>query len=361
MSERPLSDRAVISARPRVEVDGASNARVQGLLQTLEVVEREGGLSTLELRVSNIASTDDGSSELAFEDDTVLRLGASLEVFVGVRDDQVSVFRGVVTGLEAEWPPEGPPELVVLAEDAFQQARMARRTRLHKDASIGRLAEDIASRVGLRADVSGFSGGIGDRMQLNESDLAFLRRLLRERDGDLQVVDGKLNVAPRDAIRRSTVTVALRSQLLRVRAIADLAHQATSVGMAGFDVGQGRHFTRESTGDRLGPGSGRSGAEILRDALGERAEHLAHRSALDGEEAQALVDAAFDQAARSFVCLEGTLEGNSGVRLGTHLTVEGLGARFDNTYYVREVRHRYDLERGFETDFEAECAWLGAP
>ena len=38
----------------------------------------------------------------------------------------------------------------------------------------------------------------------------------------------------------------------------------------------------------------------------------------------------------------------------------GLGGRFDNTYYVTSAYHCYDLERGYETSFEAECAYWGA-
>lgn len=358
MPETPLSELAVVAARPRLKVAGREDDRVNGLLLALEVVECEGGLSTLELRVSNVASTEDGGAELAFEDDRVLRLGAEVEVSVGVQDDQVAIFKGVITALEAEWRTDGPPELVVLAEDALQRARMKRRTRLHDNATVSGLVQAVADAAGLRADTSGFSGAIGTRMQLDESDLAFLRRVLRERDGDLAVVDGVLQAAPRDSIRRSTVTVKMGSQLSRVRAVADLADQVTAVAIAGFDADQGRPFARESQGSRLGPGDGTAGATLLGDALGARRENLAHHSALTGEEAQAMADAAFDRIARRFVQLEGTLEGNRDVRLGTHLTVEGCG-RFDNTYYVTEVRHRFDLERGYETDFDAECAYLG--
>ncbi len=47
--------------------------------------------------------------------------------------------------------------------------------------------------------------------------------------------------------------------------------------------------------------------------------------------------------------------------MGTHDTLRGLGRRYDNTYYVVRTQHRYDLTRGYETDFEAECAFLGGP
>jgi phage protein D len=100
---------------------------------------------------------------------------------------------------------------------------------------------------------------------------------------------------------------------------------------------------------------------VLRDALGERSEHLGEVPATTDEEARAIATAAFDQRARRFVCVEGTAEGNPALRVGTHVSLQGMGRRYDNTYYVVRACHRYDLTRGYETDFEAECAFLGGP
>jgi phage protein D len=77
--------------------------------------------------------------------------------------------------------------------------------------------------------------------------------------------------------------------------------------------------------------------------------------------ARALADATFGRRARRLVVVEGTVEGNPALRVGTHLNLRGLSARFENTYYVVSTCHRYDKERGYETDFEAECAYLANP
>ena len=57
----------------------------------------------------------------------------------------------------------------------------------------------------------------------------------------------------------------------------------------------------------------------------------------------------------------GTAEGNPSIRVGTHVRLTGLSRRFNNTYYVTRCCHRFDLERGYETDFVAESAFLGQP
>ncbi|PZO43948.1 MAG: hypothetical protein DCF15_22350, partial [Phormidesmis priestleyi] len=54
----------------------------------------------------------------------------------------------------------------------------------------------------------------------------------------------------------------------------------------------------------------------------------------------------------------GTAEGNPSLRVGTYTKLSGLGDRFSNTYYIVRTCHRFDVQRGYETDFEAECAYL---
>jgi phage protein D len=361
MPESDLSRAPVYSARPTVRIDGRASDKVTGLLSSMHLTEAEGGMSSLELRLENTARFEDGRVDLAFEDEALLRFGSTLAVYAGDEEAPQEIFRGLVTGMEAIFEEGEGPELLVLAEDSLQRARLARRTKVHEEPTIASLASDLASRLGLRPRITGLSEPLGRQVQFNESDLAFLRRMLTSRGGDMQVVGEELHVSPRNDVRRGAVELALYSQLRRARITVDLAHQTTEVTTAGWNAIEGRRVSGSGTGTNLGPGAGRRGSDMLRGALGERPEHLGDVPVTTDEEAQAIAAAAFDQRARRFVCVEGTAEGNPALRVGSHVTLRGLGSRYDNTYYVVRACHRYDLSRGYETDFEAECAFLGGP
>lgn len=359
MTEAPLSEGTLYSARPTVRVDEQEYPKVTELLLGVEITEREGGLSAMELRVSNVASDPEGGADFAFESGSILKLGAAITIYSGDEMSPTEIFRGKITAVEADFPQGGPPELVILAEDIFQQARMTRRTVTHDDATISDLASDLASALGLTPVVTAFTDNIGTQVQLNESDLAFLRRLLVRYDGDMQVVGEELHVSPRKDVLRGTITLEMYGQLLRARVTADLAHQVTEVTVSGWDPLQGQVVNGSSTGANLGPGSGKPGSQILQDALAERKEHIGHLAVSTDAEAQAAADAAFDQRARRFVTIDATAEGNPALRVGTNVELVGLGPRFDNTYYIVEACHRWDTEAGYETDFQAECAFWG--
>jgi phage protein D len=199
-------------------------------------------------------------------------------------------------------------------------------------------------------------------VQLNESDLAFLRRLLCRCDGDLQVVGDELHVSPRGEVHRRTVELRMFQELHSVRVLADLANQVSSVSITGWDVIKGTRFSSSSTGSVSGPGQGRTGPDVLRETpFVARPHHLSHLTVRDEAEARVVADAAFDQRARRFVTLEATAAGNPDIRVGSHVEIAGLGPRFDNTYYVVSARHRFSrLSSGYRTEFVGECAFLGA-
>jgi phage protein D len=360
MPESALSELAIYTARPTIRVDEQEYPKVSELLLAMEMTEREGGMSSLELRVSNIASDTEGAADFAFEDDRILKLGAKIALYGGDVSEPREIFRGVITGLEADFREDAPPELVVLAEDIFQKARMQRRTKVHDNAVIADLASALADDLGLKPVITGFSEGIGVEAQLNESDLAFLRRLLARYDGDLQVVGDELHVAPRKDVRRGLLEMQINRQLRKARALVDLAHQVTEVMVAGWDATQGRRVSAAGRGANLGPGAGKTGANLLSGVVDKRSEHIGHLAATTDGEARSLADAAFDQRARRFVCVYGTAEGNPALRVGANVKLTGMGMRFDNTYYVVEARHCYDLARGYETHFKAECGYWGA-
>lgn len=361
MSESPLARLALYTARPTIRINGEEKPRVTGLLRGMEMTEQEDGLSTLELRLDNVAADGTGGADLAFEDEASFKLGDTASVYCGEESNPTEIFRGVISALEAEFAEDAAPRLVALAEDTLQKARLKRRTRTFDNRSIADIARDVAGDLGLTPQITGFSQPIGMQVQLNESDLAFLRRLLARYDGDLQVVGGELHVSPRNDVRRGAVELAMHSQLRRVNVLADLAHQVNEVTVTGWDASQGQRVTGRSSGAQRGPGSGRRGTDLLSSALGRRTHQIGHLAVRTNEEATALANATFDERQRRFVTASGTAEGNPAIRTGSHLRLTGLGSRFDNTYYVTRCCHRFDLERGYETDFTAESAFLGRP
>ncbi len=360
MPETSVSQSAIYRARPTLRIGGEEDLRASELVIAMRMEESEGGLSRLELRFSNWASTTGGSAETAFGPTSALALGAEIGVYVGDESAPREIFKGKVSALEAEYRSGAPPEISALAEDALQSARLARRSRTYTDRSPADVVRAIAAELGLRPTINGLDAPSGTWAQLNESDLAFLRRLLGRFDADLQIVGGELHVSPRSEVQRGALELQLYGQLGRARVVADLADQATTVSVRGWNARDGEAVEADiASGAHLGPGAGQTGAELLQQHFAARREHLAHMPVLTRDEARAVAQAAFDQRARRFVRVDATAEGNPRLRVGSEVALSGLDPRFDNHYYVVRATHLYDVRAGYRTEFSAECAYLG--
>jgi len=361
MSESALSTLLLYSAKPTVRVDGEQHADVDALLRSMTMREQEGGLSSLELSYVNWRSRSDGRAGFAFEDEAIFKLGSEVKVYAGETQKPTEIFVGKVSALEISRDTEGPPRVVVVAEDGAQKARLARGIYVYEKKSLADIVKDIAGRMGCKPVVAGLDDPSSVEVQFNESDLAFLRRLLARHGADVQLVGSELQVSPRQDVRRNEIELRMDSQLARVRIVADLAHQVSEVRVTGFDPIQGKAVEGTGSGAAVGPGNGRTGKDVLTAALGKREQQTAHRLATTQSEARALAEDEFARRARRFVRVEGECEGNPALRVGSHVKLVDVSPRFDNTYYVTACTHRYDQKRGYSTEFRAESAYFGNP
>lgn len=359
MTEATLSQTAIFNARPAVQVAGQPDERVAALLTSMRMEESEGGMSTLELHLSNWVATGNGGAEMAFDARSALKLGADLRVGTGDAAAPAEIFRGKVSAIEMVCNYGQPPELVVLAEDALTGARRVRRSKVYTDMAPADVFNAVAAELGLSPTVNGLATPTTTWAQLNETDLGFLRRLAARFDADLQITGTRLTVTPRQDVQRGTIDLTLNSQLARIRITADLADQVTATTATGWNAREGSAVSGSASAiTHGGPGSGKSGVAFARDLFGARSEQVGAVVVSSDDEAQAVAEAALDQRARRFVRAEGTAEGNARMRVGAQVRLSGVSAQFDNTYYLVQACHLFDLRQGYRTEFRAECAYL---
>jgi len=347
---------------PTIELGGQSYPLVQQNLVQLRMREALGGLSSLEL--SFVDSVEEGgTSHYAAGPGSPLELGAGVRVFAGAHEvGAPEIFDGQVTALESEIRESQPPLITILAEDRLFPARRRRRTRLWEQQRLGDVISAIANDYGLRAEIrDGVNDAQRNWMQADETDLAFMRRILGTFDCDMQVVGNKLQVGRIGMDRRSLVTLAVGNTLLSCRITADIAEQVTSLRLGSFDPKAGALVDKSSDSTAFGPGSGKSGPDVLREKFAAVTMHLGREPPLSDTDGGAIAALEGQKRARSFVRVYGCARGDGNLRVGSWIELTGVNPRFANQYAVRAAVHRFDLESGYRTDFIAESAYLGAP
>jgi uncharacterized protein len=352
------------TSRPVVALGGQRNDALSTDILTVLVEETSQGLFRCEATFNNYGTKGNNADYIYFGRD-VLDFGKDFAVQLGPGDLARQVFKGRISALEAEYPADGGGLLVVLAEDRLQDLRMTRRTRTFEDVSDQDVMQQIAQEHGLDTDISVNGPTYKVLAQVNQSDLAFLRERARCINAELWVEDKKLSAhsrTDRASALGDPIDVAYGVNLFSFSVRADLAHQCTELGVAGWDVAAKdaiEEIADESAiSAELNDGES-SGASILQQAIIERKERIVHMTPFTNEEAKAFAQARYREHARCFVTGSGVTDGDARIRVGTTLRIGGLGSLFNGKYYVTRVRHTYDGTYGFRTEFEVERSGLG--
>lgn len=353
------TDQLLVAARPVMKIEDAPNHALTDSLEIMRVHEGRDMPATLELEIGNWGVREGGGGPgfLHF-DRATLDFGKRIHVAVGV----TTLFDGRITALEGVYPNGGAPRLVLFAEDELQVLRLTRRTRIFEDASDADIVRAVAADHRLEPEVDLPGSQHACVAQLDQSDLAFLRDRVRAVGGELWVRDGVLHAARR-ADRAGAGTpprLALGRELSELRVRADLAHQATEVVVAGWDVAAAARIAEPAGDAVLGAesGGGETGAQVLERAFGARVQTVAAATPATTAEASERAAALFRARARRFVRGEGVCRAPVGLQVGRAVTLEGLGTPFSGDYQLVDVVHRYDHAYGLRSELTVERAVL---
>ncbi len=353
----PDPGHAIHAARPRLDVAGASQPRLEQGMSRMEIVETIHGLYRCEAEFINWGGSGGGTPSFLYFDRALLDFGKTF----AVKLDSDLLFDGRIMALEGSFPAGAPPLITVLAEDRFQDLRMTRRTRSFEDVTDADIARRIAGDHGLTVDVSADGPTYKVLAQVNQSDFAFLRERARSIDAELWMEGKKLRMQSRSGRRSGAVELTLGRELQSFTVTADIATQRTSVTANGWDVSAKSAMTHEA-GESVIRGElngDTSGVSILKSALGERKEAVAHTVPLNSSEAQSVAESCFKNCARRFVVGRGTAATQAKLRAGALVDLKALGPLFSGKYCIVEARHVFDSTRGLRTEFTAERPGIG--
>ena len=231
-----------------------------------------------------------------------------------------------------------------------------------QNVSIADIAQTLASGHGLTASVGVAKPIHRVVAQVNQSDLAFLRSQARMDDCEVWVDGTTLHVDRRPDRARGALSLAYGGGLISFSVRADLADQCHDLGVAGWDVDAKAAILETVDATALGGeiGADSAGATVLAAAMFPgRSERIVRGAPMTSEEAASLAQAAYLERARRFVCGTGLTDGTAAMRVGSTLTLSGLGGMFNGNYYVSRTRHHFDLDRGYQTEFDVERPGIG--
>ena len=339
---------AFVSARPSLHLDGERDANLQDALTNLVVNLPLNGMGHAELTLNNWGLGQDRQDpDQVFQE---LGLGRQVEIYMTPDDEPVRIFAGEVTAIEERYG-QGAPQLSLLLQDGLHRLARTRNSRVFEDVSPDDVVQIIAGEFGLTADVN-VSAMSATYHQVNESDLAFLFRLLGRFDIGVRLLDERLRARPEEQ-DPEPLHLDAQDNALRVRLLADLNHQPLSVQVLGFNTGTDE--AADGSADALSQAAGGTTAAATLGELGWPGEEvIAQPFARSQAEADGFARGHFDRHAKRFISGDIRCGGEPRLRSGREIELAGVSERLRGTYQVVHAVHRFDGLAGYQTHIKVQ-------
>jgi len=315
------------------KLDGETKAAVSGL----RVYLTHSGASAFEIVV----------------DDPLLRWQAKptfteckeVRIELGIPGKMKKVFDGEVTAWRTELERSGPTVMVLRGMDRSHRLMRGHKTKTYAEASPIDCAQQIASAAGLSAKTSaGQPAPVKTfRMQANESDFSFLRKMA-DLEGYLFYVEGSdLHFERPKLSSKDDLTVTFGEDVQTFLPVANFRRPAAKVEVGAWDsAGKSPLTGKAKPGDELWsvPG-GKPGADVSKFQGTKASVGIVESQVATQEHADTVAKAALTKRSLDFLTAEVEVQGNPEIKPGAMVNVKKVGV-YSGHYVVTEANHFFD-------------------
>ncbi len=279
--------------------------------------------------------------------------GKKVEVKMGYTSTLETLFYGVITKVTAEFPADEQPKIKIEGMDKMFLMMKGSHHKVFSNQKHSDIVSAKASEYGLSTTIDATTVQLPVEIQNNESDFEYIRRLAKHYNYEFFVLADKLYFRKRhQGSKTEVVTLEWGKTLGSFTVSADLGGiEATKVEVHGYDKQKTEVIGTSSTTNSFGSGT-KAGADFLKTALGNKdaIKIINDHRITTASEATAKANAVLNEMAVNFVSGDGECIGLPEIKAGVYIKLAGLGAKFNNVYYVTQATHTFDTD-GYVTKF----------
>ena len=298
---------------------------------------------------ANILLQDGEASKATFtaSDTDQFIPGKSIEIQLGYRSENETVFKGIVIKHGIKIRKSGSVLSVDCRDEAVKMTA-GNKSRYFVEQKDSDIMETIIADYSLQKDVEATQASLKQVVQFNSTDWDFL--LCRaEANGQVVIVDeGKIAVAKPSASGSTVLQLAFGSTVLELDAEIDARWQSTGIKASSWNPADQTLLEAEAK-EPTATNSGNLTPTDLAKVLGNEAHEYKHSGRVEEPELQAWADARLVKERFSKMRGRARFQGFAAIKPGNIVELSGIGERFVGKVYVSGVRHTVS-KGNWETD-----------
>lgn len=332
----------------------------QAIPQTVSVKEIHVRHEINKIPWARVRVEDGDQSKEDFEvsDQDLLVPGKHVEIQLGYRSGNNSIFKGVVIQHSNKIAPKRS-ELVIECRDEAVKMTIGRHSKHYNDVTDSDVAEELIDRYGLDKDVASTSIQYKDLVQYDTTDWDFMLSRI-DRIGMICVVgDGKVTIQKPDLTGNSALDLLFGATIVDYYAEIDARLQVKGMTSASWDYSNQEVKETDASEPTISQEPGNIANSDLADVIGLESWRMVHSGKLQEEEQQAWADARLQKQRLAKIRGRVRFQGFPGLLPGQYVTLNGVGDRFNGPVFVNAVEHHYkEGDWHTEVSFGMQPEWF---
>ncbi len=282
------------------------------------------------------------NEEFIWSDSDLFADGVKVKIELGYQGELHPAIEGEVTALQCSFPRRGTSTLTVTGLDKYHRLRRGRKSRSFLNVKDSDVARQIAGEYGLSAQVEDTGVVHPYLFQNNQADLDFLLERAAQTDYLVQIRDNTLIYQKPTLSKDRVVSLKWGLNLKQFRPAISLANQFTDVQVRAWDAREKREIVANARSNDLQSvmGGQVTGPQFIQKALGKASQEVVVNIPVASQaEAESIARGRLNASARQFVCGTGMCAGDTALRPGEIVELEGCGKIFSGLYLLTSVQH----------------------
>ncbi|MEH1765496.1 VgrG-related protein [Nostoc sp.] len=350
-------------SEPQIQVEGLddSSELMKDLLQiTIEESLHLPAMFTLVVHNSYLP-TSERSENKPWRYDQLFKIGKKVKLgFSGSttqdphfkKDIENFLMQGEITAMEVHFNEKSEADIIVRGYDISHRLHRGRYNRSFLNETDSDIVKKVVKEVGIKiGNVESTSEVHKYVFQENQTNMEFLRERAARIGFELFLTEDKINFCNPKA--QGDLPLKWLIDISKFSTRVTSSQQVSSVEVRAWDYSQKRLISQTAnkekqvteTGNKLG-----SSTNTAFSNLNSPKMTVVDKPVASENQAKAMAQALCDELGGEFVYADGKAAGNPQIRPGRVVKLEGMGDRYNGSYYVTETRHFFS-QRVYETDF----------
>lgn len=304
-----------------------------------------------------IIDGDPSEEDFPISNESYFVPGNEVEIKLGYRNDNVTVFKGIVVGHSNKITSK-KAELLVECKDEAVKLTIGKKSKHYENVTDSDVAEEIIDSYGLEKDIESTAIQHKELIQFHTTDWDFMITRMDVIGRICVVEDGKITIKKPALAASSILDVLYGGTILDYHAEIDARSQYNEIKSKSWDYST--QDVIENTADQ--PDMNDAGdlpPEELAGVVDLKSNLLIHSGKLTNEQVQEWANAKMLRSRLARVRGAVKFQGFPDVKPGTIISLNGVGNRFNGPVFVCSVRHDYSNGNWTtEVNFGMPEAWF---